>query len=207
LLPAGSRYCPHMVARIVLFGASGHTGGRTAEALVTRGVRPVLAGRDPGRLEPLAVRLGGAAGPLETVTADVTDAASVRGLVGRGDVLVTTVGPFLRLGEPAVAAASDAGAVYLDSTGEPPFLRRVFAEFGPAPSGPVPRCCPPSATTTSPARWPVRSPWPRRGSGRTASTSATAWMACTARASPAALWSHCSGCCWSRGSPGTAAGW
>jgi short subunit dehydrogenase-like uncharacterized protein len=120
-----------MAARIVLFGASGHTGGRTAQALITRGVRPVLAGRSPGRLEPLAARLGGGAGPLETATADVTDAASVRGLVGRGDVLVTTVGPFLRLGEPAVAAATDAGAVYLDSTGEPPFLRRVFEEFGP----------------------------------------------------------------------------
>jgi short subunit dehydrogenase-like uncharacterized protein len=46
-------------------------------------------------------------------------------------VLVTTVGPFQRFGAPAVAAATDAGAVYLDSTGEPPFLRRVFEEFGP----------------------------------------------------------------------------
>jgi short subunit dehydrogenase-like uncharacterized protein len=116
-----------MTARIVLFGATGHTGGRTAEALVARGARPVLAGRSRERLAPLAERLGG----LEAVTADVTDAGSVRALVGRGDVLVSTVGPFLRLGEPVVAAAADAGAVYLDSTGEPPFLRRVFEEFGP----------------------------------------------------------------------------
>ncbi|MCW2677298.1 MAG: Saccharopine dehydrogenase [Modestobacter sp.] len=120
-----------MSVRIVLFGATGHTGGRTARALVDRGARPVLAGRDAARLAPLADQLGGDAGPLETVTADVTDGASVRALVGRGDVLVTTVGPFVRLGEPAVAAAVDAGAVYLDSTGEPPFLRRVFEEFGP----------------------------------------------------------------------------
>ena len=120
-----------MAARIVLLGATGHTGGRTAQALVARGARPVLAGRDAARLAPLADRLGGDAGPLETATADVTDAGSLQDLVGRGDVLVTTVGPFLRLGEPAVAAATDAGAVYLDSTGEPPFLRRVFEEFGP----------------------------------------------------------------------------
>jgi short subunit dehydrogenase-like uncharacterized protein len=120
-----------MAARIVLFGATGHTGGRTAQALTTRGARPVLAGRDPARLRPLAARLGGDAGPLETATADVTDTASVRALVSRGDVLVTTVGPFHRLGDPAVTAATDAGAVYLDSTGEPPFLRRVFEEFGP----------------------------------------------------------------------------
>ncbi|GAA4741142.1 hypothetical protein GCM10023328_22920 [Modestobacter marinus] len=120
-----------MPARIVLLGATGHTGGRTAAALAARGARPVLAGRDPDRLVPLADRLGGAAGPWETAVADVTDPASVRALLGAGDVLVTTVGPFQRLGEAAVAAATDAGAVYLDSTGEPPFLRRVFEEFGP----------------------------------------------------------------------------
>jgi short subunit dehydrogenase-like uncharacterized protein len=61
----------------------------------------------------------------------VTDPATLRPLVGRGDVLLTTVGPFQQLGEAAVAAAVDAGAVYLDSTGEPPFLRRVFDHHGP----------------------------------------------------------------------------
>ena len=120
-----------MPARIVLLGATGHTGGRTARALVARGARPVLAGRSPARLAPLAAELGGDGGPLETVTVDVADVASVRRLVGRGDVLVTTVGPFLQLGEAVVAAAADAGAVYLDSTGEPPFLRRVFERHGP----------------------------------------------------------------------------
>ena len=120
-----------MSARVVLLGATGHTGGRTAGALVARGARPVLAGRDPARLSALAARLGGDDGPLETAVADVTQPDTVRALVTAGDVLVSTVGPFLRWGEPAVAAATDAGAVYLDSTGEPPFLRRVFAEFGP----------------------------------------------------------------------------
>ncbi|MQA34924.1 saccharopine dehydrogenase family protein [Modestobacter roseus] len=120
-----------MTPRIVLFGATGHTGGRVAAALVARGAHPVLAGRDPGRLGELADRLGADGGPLETARADVTDAGSVRALLSAGDVLVSTVGPFLRLGEPAVTAAVDAGAVYLDSTGEPPFLRRVFEEFGP----------------------------------------------------------------------------
>jgi hypothetical protein len=116
-----------MSSRIVLLGATGWTGALTAEALVARGARPVLAGRDPGRLAALADRLGG----LDTARADVTDPAAVRALLEPGDVLVTTVGPFLQLGEPALAAAVDAGAVYLDSTGEPPFVRRVFEEFGP----------------------------------------------------------------------------
>jgi short subunit dehydrogenase-like uncharacterized protein len=116
-----------VTSRIVLLGATGYTGARTAEALVARGARPVLAGRNPDKLAALAARLGG----LDTARADVTDPAAVRALLEPGDVLVTTVGPFLRLGEPAVAAAVEAGAVYLDSTGEPPFVRRVFDEFGP----------------------------------------------------------------------------
>jgi short subunit dehydrogenase-like uncharacterized protein len=116
-----------MAPRIVLLGATGYTGARTAEALTARGARPVLAGRDPDRLAALAGRLGG----LETARADVTDPASVRALLEPGDVLVSTVGPFQRLGQPAVDAAIDAGAVYLDSTGEPPFIRRVFEQAGP----------------------------------------------------------------------------
>lgn len=116
-----------MTARIVLFGATGYTGGRTAEAMVRRGLRPVLAGRSAVRLASLAGRLGN----LEVVTADVRDVASVRALVDQGDVLVSTVGPFVRLGEPALRAAIDAAAVYFDSTGETPFIRRVFEEFGP----------------------------------------------------------------------------
>ena len=46
-------------------------------------------------------------------------------------MLVSTAGPFIKVGRPVVAAAVDAGAVYLDSTGEPPFIRQVFEEFGP----------------------------------------------------------------------------
>lgn len=117
---------------VVLFGATGYTGRRTAEAMVRRGLRPVLAGRSAGRLTSLAQRLGALGfGKLDVVTADISDATSVRALIGRGDVLVSTVGPFIRLGGAALSAAVDAGAIYLDSTGEPPFIRRVFEEFGP----------------------------------------------------------------------------
>jgi short subunit dehydrogenase-like uncharacterized protein len=37
----------------------------------------------------------------------------------------------VKVGRPVVEAAVDAGAVYLDSSGEPPFIRQVFEEFGP----------------------------------------------------------------------------
>ena len=117
-----------MPGRIVLFGATGYTGRLTAEAMVARGDRPVLAGRNAERVAALAEQLGG----LETAIADVAEPASVRALVESGDALVATVGPFARWGDPAVEAAIDAGACYLDSTGEPAFIRRVFERFGKA---------------------------------------------------------------------------
>ncbi len=126
-LPASSIW--RMTRRIVLLGATGYTGARTAAAMTARGLTPVLAGRNPAKLDPLARRLR-----LSTATVDVADPDSVRALVGAQDVLVSTVGPFSRLGEPAVAAAAAAGAIYVDSTGEAPFIRRVFEEFGPRAS-------------------------------------------------------------------------
>jgi short subunit dehydrogenase-like uncharacterized protein len=113
--------------RIVLFGATGYTGRLTAEALAGRGARPLLAARDGDALALLADRLGG----LDTAVADVTEPATVRSLVEEGDVLVSTVGPFLRWGDAALDAAIEARATYIDSTGEPGFIRRVFEAEGP----------------------------------------------------------------------------
>jgi short subunit dehydrogenase-like uncharacterized protein len=123
----------HGSGRIVLYGATGYTGGLTARAMVARGARPVLAGRDRGRLDALAEQLSneGDGVKLETAVAGSGEPGALRDLIGPGDVLVSTAGPFLKAGRPAVAAAVDAGAVYLDSTGEPPFIRQVFEEFGP----------------------------------------------------------------------------
>jgi short subunit dehydrogenase-like uncharacterized protein len=116
-----------MRGRIVLFGATGYMGELTARALVSRGARPVLAARNAQRLDALATQLGG----LDTGVADVRRPDTVRALVERGDVLVSTVGPFALYGETAVCAAIAAGAHYLDSTGEGPFIREVFERHGP----------------------------------------------------------------------------
>jgi short subunit dehydrogenase-like uncharacterized protein len=118
-----------VAARTVLFGATGYTGRLVAEAMLERGMRPVLAARSRDKLEALAEALGGG---LETAMADVSDPPSVSALVEHGDVLVTTVGPFARWGAPAAAAATTAGAHYLDSTGESTFIREVFERYGPA---------------------------------------------------------------------------
>src|SRR3954449_12136018 len=116
-----------MPSRIVLFGATGYTGRLVAEQMVKRGISPLLAARNADRLTAMARELGG----LETAVADVARPETVHELVQKGDVLVTTVGPFARWGTPALEAAIGSGAHYLDSTGEPAFIRRVFDREGP----------------------------------------------------------------------------
>lgn len=111
---------------IVLFGATGYTGRLTAQAMVARGLKPVLAGRNRESLKALAKELGG----LPVRVADVSEPVSVRKIVKTGDVVVSTVGPFVRHGKPALDAALAGKAHYFDSTGEPAFIRQVFEQYG-----------------------------------------------------------------------------
>ena len=113
-----------MARRIIIFGATGFTGRLLAQRLASQGATPVLAGRSEASLRELAEPLG-----LEWQVADALRQNSVFALLEPGDVLVSTVGPFVKWGEPAVRAAVAARSVYIDSTGEPsvhpPRLRRV----------------------------------------------------------------------------------
>jgi short subunit dehydrogenase-like uncharacterized protein len=111
--------------KIVVFGATGYAGGLAVDALLRRGVRPVLAGRSD-RLPELAHSLGA----LDHQFADIRDSASVRALVDGGDVLITTVGPFEQFGRVVAQAAAEVGAHYVDCTGEVNFVRHLRSEHG-----------------------------------------------------------------------------
>jgi short subunit dehydrogenase-like uncharacterized protein len=115
-----------MAGRIIVFGATGYTGRLVCAQLLARGQRPLLVARDRARVQALAGELGG----LESAVADVAQPAALAALAEPGDVLVTTVGPFARWGGAALDAAIGAGAHYIDSTGEPAFIRRVFEREG-----------------------------------------------------------------------------
>ncbi|HYF72550.1 MAG TPA: saccharopine dehydrogenase NADP-binding domain-containing protein [Nocardioides sp.] len=117
---------------LVLFGATGFTGRLTAEYLVRHapaGLRWALAGRNPERLEEVRRHLATidpAAGGLALLHADVTDADSLADVAARTRVVITTVGPYLAHGEPLVAACAAAGTDYVDLTGEPEFVDRMY---------------------------------------------------------------------------------
>ncbi|KIH99545.1 saccharopine dehydrogenase [Streptomonospora alba] len=110
-----------MTGRILVLGATGYTGGLVLDALLRRGVRPTLAGRNAAKLTALAERAGG----LDHVVVDATDPDGLRERLRHGDVLITTVGPFGRYGHAVARAAADIGAHYIDSTGEVGFVRTV----------------------------------------------------------------------------------
>jgi short subunit dehydrogenase-like uncharacterized protein len=120
---------------VVLFGATGFTGRLTAEYLAAHapsGCRWAIAGRSRERL--LAVRerlvaINPSCADLELLVADVGDRASLVGVAARARVVVTTVGPYLRYGEPLVAACAEAGTDYLDLSGEPEFVDRMYLAY------------------------------------------------------------------------------
>lgn len=115
---------------LVLFGATGYTGGLTARYLAEKSgesFRWAIAGRDAQRLEALAAELGGAPG---VIRADVTDYDTLLQMARRARVLVTTVGPYIRYGEAVVMACVEAGTHYADLTGEPAFVDHVIDHCG-----------------------------------------------------------------------------
>jgi short subunit dehydrogenase-like uncharacterized protein len=119
---------------IVLLGATGFTGELTAAYLAKnapQGLRWALAGRNQGKLEAVRDRLAQVDPELKNLTllqADSSDEASLRSLAESTRVVITTVGPYLEHGGPLVAACAAAGTDYVDLTGEPEFVDRMYLE-------------------------------------------------------------------------------
>jgi short subunit dehydrogenase-like uncharacterized protein len=118
---------------IILFGATGFTGGLVAEHLAQT-VEPgrlswALAGRDVRKLRRVRERLAvinPAWSDLPIYQGASHDPESLHDLAARARVMLTTVGPYTRYGEGLVAACVAEGCDYVDLTGEPGFWRGVI---------------------------------------------------------------------------------
>jgi short subunit dehydrogenase-like uncharacterized protein len=119
---------------LALFGATGFTGGLTARYLAANapeGLRWALAGRNRGKLEAVASRLAeiqSAVPAPDLLEADASDAGALAKIAAAAKVVVTTVGPYALYGGPLVAACAAAGTDYVDLTGEPEFVDRMWIE-------------------------------------------------------------------------------
>jgi short subunit dehydrogenase-like uncharacterized protein len=121
---------------LALFGATGFTGGLTARYLAENApaeLRWALVGRSRAKLEAVRSQLegilpAGATAP-DLLEADASDASAMAKVAGAAKVVVTTVGPYALYGEPLVAACAAAGTDYVDLTGEPEFVDRIWLDY------------------------------------------------------------------------------
>ncbi|MDQ2796217.1 MAG: saccharopine dehydrogenase NADP-binding domain-containing protein, partial [Actinomycetota bacterium] len=115
---------------LVVLGATGFVGRLLAAYLAEhapRDLRVALAGRSPERLRAVRDGLPSAASRWPLLTVESLDEASVGELARSTRVVVTTVGPYARLGLPLARACAEAGTHYADLTGEVLYVRDLVA--------------------------------------------------------------------------------
>lgn len=100
----------------LLYGANGYTGELIAREAVRRGMRPILAGRDAAKIEPLARELGCEWRAFDLTNPDLSGVSLV----------LHCAGPFMYTSAPMVDACLAAGVHYLDITGEVVVFEAVF---------------------------------------------------------------------------------
>ncbi|KAH6624618.1 Saccharopine dehydrogenase-domain-containing protein [Chaetomium sp. MPI-SDFR-AT-0129] len=119
---------------VVVFGATGYTGKYTAQYITTHlptDLKWAVSGRTHSKLEELVAE-------CKTLQPDrlqpsievcaLTD-ADLASLAKKTYILITTVGPYGKLGEHAFKACAENGTHYLDVTGEVPFVARMLQKY------------------------------------------------------------------------------
>lgn len=115
---------------IALYGASGFQAGLVAAELRRRALTPILVGRDRQRLQAAADRLGLPDAGLRE--ADTTHPTALTAAFRGCDVVINCAGPFTLSGAAVVAAAIEAGAHYVDTSGEQAYVKSIFGTFSDA---------------------------------------------------------------------------
>lgn len=117
---------------VVVFGATGFVGRLICKYLAAyadRGTRWGIAGRGLAELERLRQDLA-LPESVPSIEADAGDAAALRRLAGRTDVVLSVVGPYQKFGSLLVEACVETGTGYVDLNGEPLWMREMIDRFG-----------------------------------------------------------------------------
>lgn len=110
---------------IVVYGAAGHTGRFVAAELKRRGFSPVLAGRDPAKLD----QVGAAFPDLEKRLARTTDPAALDRAFSDAEIVINCAGPFIDTAPAIIEAALRGRAHYLDIAAEQAAVHHAFETF------------------------------------------------------------------------------
>lgn len=111
----------------LVYGAYGFTGRLVAEEAAKRGLKPILAGRDPKKLRSLAERLG-----LSFRVAALDDPKALDTALEGIKAVLNTAGPFVQTAEPLIKTCLEKRVHYLDITGEIPVFQKAFQFDGEA---------------------------------------------------------------------------
>lgn len=122
---------------VVVYGASGYTGRLICEYLREYNVPFVAAGRDKNKIQAVVDRIPGIDDVLHDVVEVDHTVDALTDLFAGARVVCNTVGPFIKFGHTVVEACANAGAHYVDTTGEQDWVLEVkdrwhqpFAERG-----------------------------------------------------------------------------
>ena len=118
---------------VVVYGATGYTGRLICEYLRELNVPFVAAGRSKERLDEVMTRnVPG----IETIDHEVVEiehtVEALTELFSGAKVVCNTVGPFISYGDEVVEACANAGAHYMDTTGEQDWMLHAQTKWGQA---------------------------------------------------------------------------
>ena len=97
----------------LIYGASGFTGALIVDLAVKKGVKPVIAGRNEGKIKPIAEKYG-----LDYLVFGLDNKAEIVKNLEKFSLVLNCAGPFTRTAKPLVEACLVTKTHYLDITGE-----------------------------------------------------------------------------------------
>ncbi len=102
-----------MNSPFLLYGSYGYTGSLIADQAVSRGMQPILSGRDVNRVKAQADRLN-----LEYIPISLSEPGALEVALKAVPLVLNCAGPFQHTFKPVVDACLRVGRHYLDITGE-----------------------------------------------------------------------------------------
>ena len=121
---------------VVLYGATSFVGQITAKYLSqfladSNDVEWAIAGRDEEKLKKLQSEISdsGSAKKVDIIIANSNDEASLNEMTKQAKVVISTVGPYLKYGEPLIKSCANNGTDYVDLTGEAIFIKDMMDKY------------------------------------------------------------------------------
>ncbi len=106
----------------MIYGATGYTGQLVVEEAIRRGHRPIIAGRNPEKLDILAEKYD-----LDYAAFRLDDEKTIAEAIADVDIVYHAAGPFIHTSEPMIRACLATKTHYLDITGEISVFERTYS--------------------------------------------------------------------------------